>query len=64
MISDNVVVWVSLVLDLLAGGSTTKEILDNDPGLVEEGVLACIAYRAESPASVTSTSPSNRAREE
>jgi uncharacterized protein (DUF433 family) len=40
-------IWVSLVLDLLAGGSTVREILDNYPGLQEADVLACIAYGAE-----------------
>ena len=40
-------IWVSLILDLLAGGVTTREILDDYPGLVEEDVLACIAYGAE-----------------
>jgi uncharacterized protein (DUF433 family) len=40
-------VWVSLILDLLASGTTTKEILDNYPGLEEADVLACIAYGAE-----------------
>ena len=40
-------VWVSLVLDLLASGSTVAEILANYPGLVEEDILACIAYGSE-----------------
>jgi uncharacterized protein (DUF433 family) len=40
-------IWVSLVLDLLASGSTTQEILDGYPGLEEADVLACIAYGAE-----------------
>lgn len=39
--------WVSLVLDLLAGGMTTNEILQEYPGLEEADVLACIAYGAE-----------------
>ncbi len=40
-------IWVSLILDLLASGSSTKEILDNYPGLDEADVLACVAYGAE-----------------
>ena len=40
-------IWVSLILDYLAGGWNTQQILDNYPGLEEEDVLACIAYGAE-----------------
>ena len=40
-------IWVSLVLDLLASGWDVTEVLRNYPGLVEEDVLACIAYGAE-----------------
>ncbi len=40
-------IWVSLLLDLMAGGWTTKEILDNYPGLKEADVLAALAYGAE-----------------
>lgn len=39
--------WVSLILDLLADGTSVPEILDNYPGLEEADVLACIAYGAE-----------------
>jgi uncharacterized protein (DUF433 family) len=39
--------WVSLILDLLANGSTVSEILDNYPGIEETDILACIAYGAE-----------------
>lgn len=39
--------WVSLVLDLLASGSSVKEVLEDYLGLVEEDVLACLAYGAE-----------------
>ncbi|MGH7932889.1 MAG: DUF433 domain-containing protein [Candidatus Binataceae bacterium] len=39
--------WVSLILDLLANGSTVSEILDNYAGIEEADVLACIAYGAE-----------------
>jgi len=40
-------VWVSLVLDLLADGSSTEEILADYPGLDELDVRACLAYGAE-----------------
>jgi uncharacterized protein (DUF433 family) len=40
-------IWVSLILDLLAGGMTTQEILAEYPGLTPEDILACIAYGAE-----------------
>jgi uncharacterized protein (DUF433 family) len=40
-------IWVSLILDRLAGGSTTTEILEDYPGLVEADIQACIAYGAE-----------------
>lgn len=37
-------IWVSLVLDVLAGGMTTADILKEYPGIEEADVLACIAY--------------------
>lgn len=40
-------IWVSLVLDLLADGATTSELLAQYPGLDEADVRACIAYGAE-----------------
>lgn len=40
-------IWVSLILDLLAGGASIQEILDDYPGLKEADILACIAYGAE-----------------
>jgi uncharacterized protein (DUF433 family) len=40
-------IWVSLVLDLLASGTTVTEILQSYPGIKEADVLACIAYGAE-----------------
>jgi uncharacterized protein (DUF433 family) len=40
-------IWVALILDFLASGSTINEILEDYPGLVEEDILACIAYGAE-----------------
>jgi uncharacterized protein (DUF433 family) len=39
--------WVSLILDLLASGMTTQEILQDYPDLAAADVLACIAYGAE-----------------
>jgi len=40
-------IWVSLVLDLMAGGMDVKDILESYPGLEEADVRACIAYGAE-----------------
>lgn len=40
-------IWVSLVLDMLAGGMSTAEILNDYPGLEEADILACIAYGSE-----------------
>ena len=40
-------IWVSLVLDLLAGGRTAKEILEDYPDIDESDIRACIAYGAE-----------------
>lgn len=40
-------IWVSMILDLLAAGESTEQILIDYPGLVHEDVLACIAYGAE-----------------
>lgn len=40
-------IGVSLILDLLASGETTEQVLREYPGLVEADVLACIAYGAE-----------------
>jgi uncharacterized protein (DUF433 family) len=40
-------IWVSLILDLLASGVSSEEILSNYPGLGEADVRACIAYGAE-----------------
>ncbi len=40
-------IWVSLILDFLAGGMTIQEILKQHPGLEAEDILACIAYGAE-----------------
>ena len=40
-------IWVSLVLDFLANGSSIEEILAEYPGLTTEDVRAAIAYGAE-----------------
>ena len=40
-------IWVSLILDFLAGGMTPEEILDDYPGLEDADIRACIAYGAE-----------------
>jgi uncharacterized protein (DUF433 family) len=40
-------IWVSLILDFLASGWTTAEILAKYPGLEEADIQACIAYGAE-----------------
>ena len=40
-------IWVSLVLDFLANGSSIEEILAEYPGLTTEDVRATIAYGAE-----------------
>jgi uncharacterized protein (DUF433 family) len=40
-------IWVSLILDFLASGMTTSEVLRQYPGLEEADIYACIAYGAE-----------------
>lgn len=40
-------IWVSLLLDFLADGSTIEEILEEYPQLTVEDVRAAIAYGAE-----------------
>jgi uncharacterized protein (DUF433 family) len=39
-------IWVSLILDFLATGSTIDEILEDYPHLTKDDILACIAYGA------------------
>lgn len=39
-------IWVSLVLDMLASGTKTDEIME-EYDLSEQDILACIAYGAE-----------------
>ena len=40
-------IWVSLILDFLADGRSTAELLEQYPGLEQADILACIAYGAE-----------------
>ena len=40
-------IWVSLILDFLASGMTTSEVLRQYPGLEKADIYACIAYGAE-----------------
>ena len=40
-------IWVALILDLLAGGMSVAEVLEQYPGLKELDVRAAIAYGAE-----------------
>lgn len=40
-------IWVSLLLDFLAGGASVDDVLEQYPQLVREDVLSAIAYGAE-----------------
>ncbi len=40
-------IWVSLILDFLANGTTMTELLAEYPQLTEEDIRAAIAYGAE-----------------
>ena len=40
-------IWVSLIVDNLAAGSTKEEILEAYPSLTEEDIRAALAYAAE-----------------
>jgi uncharacterized protein (DUF433 family) len=40
-------IWVSLILDVLADGTTEAQLLAEYPQLAHEDVLAAIAYGAE-----------------
>jgi uncharacterized protein (DUF433 family) len=40
-------IWVSLILDQLAAGTTFEELLANYPHLAHDDILAAIAYGAE-----------------
>lgn len=40
-------IWVQLILDALAGGSTIDDLLEAYPSIEREDILACIAYGTE-----------------
>ena len=40
-------IWVSLIVDTLAGGSTEAEILEAYPSLTKEDIRAALAYAAD-----------------
>ncbi len=40
-------IWVSLILDFLASGMSTQQIIEEHPGITGDDILACIAYGAE-----------------
>ena len=40
-------IWVSLILDWLASGMTTHQVIAEYPQLMVEDILAAIAYGAE-----------------
>ena len=40
-------IWVSLILDLLAGGATPQYLLEAYPGIEREDIFSCLAYGAE-----------------
>ncbi|PLZ81867.1 hypothetical protein CBP16_09000 [Fischerella thermalis WC217] len=40
-------IWVSLILDYLASGTSIEEILEAYPSIEREDILACIAYGSE-----------------
>lgn len=40
-------IWVSLILDMLSGGMSIEDILEDYPQLQREDVQACLAYGAE-----------------
>jgi uncharacterized protein (DUF433 family) len=40
-------IWVSLIVDFLATGSTVDEILADYPQLSEDDIRACLAYASE-----------------
>ncbi|MFN6537580.1 MAG: DUF433 domain-containing protein [Nostoc sp. EkiNYC01] len=56
-------IWVSLILDLLAGGETIETVLEAYPSIQREDVLACIAYGAEMARDVFVELPLNKKKE-
>jgi uncharacterized protein (DUF433 family) len=53
-------IWVSLILDLLASGSTVQQVLDEYPQLEETDVQACIAYGQLTPTGTPTTHTPSR----
>jgi uncharacterized protein (DUF433 family) len=39
-------IWVSLILDYMASGSSIEDLLEAYPHITREDILACIAYGA------------------
>ena len=54
-------IWVSLILDLLAGGMSEEAVRAEYPQLLHEDVLAAIAYGAEAARERVIPIPLNRA---
>ena len=40
-------IWVSLIVDYLAAGSSEEEILQDYPGIERDDIRACLAYASE-----------------
>jgi uncharacterized protein (DUF433 family) len=40
-------IWVTLILDYLAGGESIEGLLEAYPSIEREDILACIAYGSE-----------------
>ncbi|MCX8090046.1 MAG: DUF433 domain-containing protein [Verrucomicrobiae bacterium] len=57
-------IWASLILDMLASGSTQEAILRPDPGLTREDTLTCIAYGPEMARERYVALPRSRSRHE
>jgi len=42
-------IWVSWILDFLATGTSTEDILEEYPQLTMDDILACVAYASADP---------------
>ena len=40
-------IWVSLILDYLAGGQTVEEVLEDYPQVHRDDIRACLTYASE-----------------
>jgi uncharacterized protein (DUF433 family) len=40
-------IWVSLIVDLVADGMTTEQVLEQYPRLEPDDIRACLAYASE-----------------